>query len=60
MIVLLLMFASVVGRLERSTQRENDMTNSWIGRVALHLMCILRGSDFRMHMAGVLRELQRM
>lgn len=35
------------------------MANYRIGRMALHLMCILRGSDFRMHMAGVLRELQR-
>jgi len=36
------------------------MTNYRIGRVALHLMCILRGSDFGMHMAVVLRELQRL
>jgi hypothetical protein len=28
-----------------------------IGRVALHLMCILRGADHRMHLAGVMREL---
>jgi len=35
------------------------MANYRIGRVALHLMCILCGSDFRMHMAGVVRELQR-
>ena len=34
------------------------MANFRIGRVALHLMCIFRGSDFRMHMAGVMRELQ--
>lgn len=35
------------------------MANYRIGRMALHLICILRGSDFRMHMEGVLRELQR-
>ena len=35
------------------------MANYRIGRVALHLMCIVCGSDFRMHMAGVVRELQR-
>jgi hypothetical protein len=34
------------------------MANYRIGRMALHLMCIVRGSDFRMHMAGVMRELQ--
>ena len=27
-----------------------------LGRVALHLACILRGSELRMHLAGVLRE----
>lgn len=35
------------------------MANYRIGRVALHLLCILRGSDLRMHMSGVMRELQR-
>ena len=35
------------------------MANYRIGRMALHLICILRGSDFRMHFAGVVRELQR-
>jgi len=35
------------------------MANYRIGRMALHLMCILRGSNFQMHMAGVMRELQR-
>ena len=33
------------------------MANYRIGRVALHLMCILRGGDRRMHLAGVMREL---
>jgi len=33
------------------------MANYRIGRMALHLICILRGSNFRMHMAGMLREL---
>ncbi len=33
------------------------MANYRIGRVALHLMCILRGADHRMHLAGVMREL---
>jgi hypothetical protein len=32
------------------------MANYRLGRVALHLACILRGSDLRMHMAGVMRE----
>jgi hypothetical protein len=32
------------------------MANYRFGRVALHLICILRGSDFRMHVAGVKRE----
>ena len=32
------------------------MANYRIGRVALHLMCILRGGDCRMHLAGVMRE----
>ncbi|HEU0199633.1 MAG TPA: hypothetical protein VFR86_04285 [Burkholderiaceae bacterium] len=27
-----------------------------LGRVALHLLCIVRGSDCRMHLAGVMRE----
>jgi hypothetical protein len=27
-----------------------------LGRVALHLMCIVRGSDWRMHLAGAVRE----
>ena len=27
-----------------------------LGRVALHLICIVRGSDCRMHLAGVMRE----
>jgi hypothetical protein len=35
------------------------MANYRLGRVALHLICILRGSDFRMHMAGVRREFVR-
>jgi hypothetical protein len=35
------------------------MANYRLGRVALHLICILRGSDFRMHMAGVMREFVR-
>lgn len=35
------------------------MANYRIGRVFLHLACILRGSDFRMHIAGMARELQR-
>ncbi|WP_265331337.1 hypothetical protein [Ramlibacter tataouinensis] len=35
------------------------MANYRIGRMALHLMCILRGSDFRMHIEGMARELQR-
>lgn len=35
------------------------MANYRIGRVFLHLACILRGSDFRMHFAGVTREFQR-
>ena len=35
------------------------MANYRFGRVTLHLVCILRGSDFRMHLAGVMRELQR-
>jgi len=34
------------------------MANYRIGRVALHLMCILRGGDHRMHLAGVMRELR--
>lgn len=33
------------------------MANYRIGRVALHLMCVLRGGDRRMHLAGVMREL---
>jgi hypothetical protein len=28
-----------------------------IGRVALHLMCIMRGGEPRIHLAGVMREL---
>jgi hypothetical protein len=28
------------------------------GRVALHVMCMLRGGNCRMHMAGVMRELR--
>jgi hypothetical protein len=32
------------------------MANYRLGRVALHLICVLRGSDLRMHMAGVMRE----
>ena len=35
------------------------MANYRLGRVALHLICILRGSDFQMHMAGVMREFLR-
>jgi hypothetical protein len=35
------------------------MANYRTGRVILHLVCILRGSDFGMHMAGVMRELRR-
>jgi hypothetical protein len=35
------------------------MANYRIGRMALHFLCILRGSDLRMHLAGVVRELQR-
>ena len=35
------------------------MANYRLGRVALHLICILRGSDGRMHMAGVMREFFR-
>jgi hypothetical protein len=35
------------------------MANNRFGRVALHLICILRGSNFRMHAAGVARELVR-
>lgn len=27
-----------------------------LGRVALHLLCIVRGSDWRRHPAGVMRE----
>jgi hypothetical protein len=27
-----------------------------VGRVVLHGMCILRGGDWRMHLAGMLRE----
>lgn len=27
-----------------------------LGRVALHLLCIARGSHCRMHLAGVMRE----
>jgi hypothetical protein len=27
-----------------------------LGRIALHLLCIMRGSDRRMHLAGVARE----
>jgi hypothetical protein len=27
-----------------------------LGRIALHLICVLRGSDARMHLAGVARE----
>jgi hypothetical protein len=34
------------------------MANCRMGRVFLHLACILRGSDFRMHLAGIVRELQ--
>ena len=34
------------------------MATTRLGRMALHLICILRGSDFRMHIAGVLRELR--
>lgn len=30
-----------------------------LGRVALHLICILRGSDFQVHPAGALREFPR-
>ena len=26
------------------------------GRVVLHLLCVARGSDCRMHLAGVMRE----
>jgi len=32
------------------------MANTRLGRIALHLACIVRGSDYRMHLAGVLRE----
>jgi hypothetical protein len=32
------------------------MANFRLGRIALHLLCIARGSDFRMHLAGVWRE----
>jgi hypothetical protein len=35
------------------------MANYRLGRVTLHLICILRGSDLRMHLAGVMRELRR-
>ena len=35
------------------------MANYPARRVALHLICILRGSDLRMHMAGVMREFHR-
>ena len=35
------------------------MANYRLGRVALHLICILRGSDLRMHMSGVMREFLR-
>lgn len=35
------------------------MANYRTERVVLHLVCILRGSDFCMHLAGVMRELQR-
>ena len=34
------------------------MANFRVGRVALHLMCILRGGDSRMHLAGVMREIR--
>jgi hypothetical protein len=30
-----------------------------LGRVALHVLCMLRGSDARMHLAGVAREFLR-
>jgi len=36
----------------------NKVANYRAGRVALHLLCALRGSDFKAHMAGVLRELR--
>jgi hypothetical protein len=26
------------------------------GRIVLHLLCIMRGSDYRLHLAGVVRE----
>jgi hypothetical protein len=32
------------------------IANTRLGRIALHLACIVRGSDYRMHLAGVLRE----
>ena len=35
------------------------MVNYRLGRVALHLICIVRGSDFRIHAAGALREFKR-
>jgi hypothetical protein len=35
------------------------MANYRLGRVVLPMTCILRGSDLRMHMAGVMREFLR-
>jgi hypothetical protein len=30
-----------------------------LGRVTLHVLCMLRGSDYRMHLAGMAREFLR-
>jgi hypothetical protein len=35
------------------------MANHRLGRVTLHLICILRGSNVKMHLAGVTREFRR-
>jgi hypothetical protein len=37
----------------------STIANYRMGRIALHLLCILRGGDTQMHWAGMARELQR-
>ncbi len=37
----------------------NTIANFRFGRIALHLLCILRGGEPGTHLAGVARELSR-
>lgn len=38
----------------------NIIANLKIGRIALHLLCILRGGEPGTHLAGVAREFSRL